>query len=721
MISWNTNSPNHFVVIGTDLKSFKTENNRIITKDKFELVSPVRSFAWSPKYFKEEGCIALGLSNGNLQLFDFSNHETIKEFGNNQQRACQSLAWNPIQTNYIAVGFEKSRNTSSLAIWDYNTRGDRPKKDEFQTSSKSNEYVSIPQFEFNTNFEPTTALTWIPNQHTCLFAGILKSIKLFDFRDTKKASSSFVAHGSNIKGIHFDPNDATRMISWEDGLIKVWDTRRMETIKSFKVGSNIVYENLNGMIASFEKNELKLWDLLDGKKLQYKYSNYKSITIPDGIQSISFHPTRCNEMLIYNDAIRLMQNGNFEMIAFGMDLHGPFEGKRESLEISDVMYKRAIRGFGLNIEKNITICKEMDQEREFLWTWVEKWKRIPGAENLSDVKTTKSMSVPEMSGFTTFDRPGPNQIFDWLETSCFTTTTRTFAKHVFNLCLKKAIPLLTSLDNPFYKYLAYALFKYSPDSFRELFQNEKLDDPYIRASIGFLKNNDFSSVLYESGIPFTDRMAFALKYLPNDALMNYCTKMREMFIQQGDLQGIVLTGLSHLDTLRLLTNYVDKSSDVQTAAILMTLIPIKERQAIIWLETLRDLMDKWKLWEQRAMFDMEVKASIESHSMMIKCKFCNQSISTEKKRAFRKYGGGTTIASACPNCSKPLPTCSICEMSYGSSCWSFGSDKVTNSLDYTFVWCTQCKHAGHMKHLSDWFETHTVCPVPGCECICTRD
>lgn len=36
------------------------------------------------------------------------------------------------------------------------------------------------------------------------------------------------------------------------------------------------------------------------------------------------------------------------------------------------------------------------------------------------------------------------------------------------------------------------------------------------------------------------------------------------------------------------------------------------------------------------------------------------------------------------------------------------------------VWCSSCHHGGHYSHITKWFETHSECPVNGCNCHCSE-
>jgi WD repeat-containing protein mio len=458
------------------------------------------------------------------------------------------------------------------------------------------------------------------------------------------------------------------------------------------------------------------------------------------------------------------------------------QGEKE-MDITEIMKSRAMKGFGTNISNNIQISKELKEfENLKLWSWVEKMKNLnkienrktyeylyPGIETiltstkvsneyLADKSGKKLFScepppketlidkfgnnsfssdfVAEFQGFNQYEsyqRKFASKICGWLdcEEEEEENSTRSFAKFIFSTKLTQAINVLTNMKNPIYKYLAFALFQYNQstkEKFRELFQNEKLDDAYLRASIGFLSSkwNDYSCILYEKEISFSDRLSFALKYLNNDQLLNYVRSMKEQFLANGDLQGIILTGLLNPDTVTLLSNFNDFHSDIQTICILTTQLPIKDYFSKIILESYRDLLDRWSLFEERAILDISMAKfkNIEVPKVNVVCKFCNQTISNvvnSKTRSIRKYATPISNKSnSCPNCQKPLPSCSVCQMPFGTPISSIGENisQNTQNLDYTFVWCVSCKHSGHLKHLMEWFQNHKECSVPGCDCKC---
>ena len=45
-------------------------------------------------------------------------------------------------------------------------------------------------------------------------------------------------------------------------------------------------------------------------------------------------------------------------------------------------------------------------------------------------------------------------------------------------------------------------------------------------------------------------------------------------------------------------------------------------------------------------------------------------------------------------------------------------ERKLNANKMWFTWCQTCRHGGHAKHILEWFEEHTECPVNNCDCNC---
>ena len=121
-----------------------------------------------------------------------------------------------------------------------------------------------------------------------------------------------------------------------------------------------------------------------------------------------------------------------------------------------------------------------------------------------------------------------------------------------------------------------------------------------------------------------------------------------------------------------------------------------------WIESYRDLLDRWELFSTRAKLDIYSPPS-NVPQLYIKCTFCLNSLSCDSL----SFGG-------CPKCKKPLPRCALCLLHMGHSL----PESHEKSIDDWFSFCIQCQHGGHALHVSEWFQSHSKCPVSDCVCHC---
>ncbi|OXU30787.1 hypothetical protein TSAR_008781 [Trichomalopsis sarcophagae] len=329
---------------------------------------------------------------------------------------------------------------------------------------------------------------------------------------------------------------------------------------------------------------------------------------------------------------------------------------------------------------------------------------------------------------------------------------RATAIAVFNLCLRQAIEILNRGANKMslatnLNIVAMALSGFSEDKnsmWRELClkSRSQLSDPYLRATFAFLTadNDSYESVLNENGMAVEDRVAFALMYLSDSKLYDYLKKLSQKLCDEGNLDGFLLTGAS-LEGIQLLNRHLEITGDVQSCSLIAirALSPklLQENQVQIWIESYRNLLDAWKMWNQRAHFDIAMRASANEkppQQMYISCNFCGKSISAFMQGLCRAKGpfgrlGSTSNKlkmSACPSCRKPLPRCAICLMHMGTvsglqvtsgSSRNEEESKLTEFSNW-FTWCQTCRHGGHANHITHWFQQHSECPVTSCTCRC---
>lgn len=164
----------------------------------------------------------------------------------------------------------------------------------------------------------------------------------------------------------------------------------------------------------------------------------------------------------------------------------------------------------------------------------------------------------------------------------------------------------------------------------------KLQDPYFRAMLTHLTAGDWSDVLSEEMLPFRERLAIAFQFLDDKALTSY------LRLCKGDVDSLIVTGLTK-SGMDLLQTYVDKTGDVQTAAILTSYVnpwKVQDVRGEKWLESYRDLLDGFKLHNFRVIFDIECGKILQSavhngdippfqwvpNQILIRCNYCNKPV-----------------------------------------------------------------------------------------------
>ncbi|KAG6844845.1 hypothetical protein H0H87_003277 [Tephrocybe sp. NHM501043] len=177
----------------------------------------------------------------------------------------------------------------------------------------------------------------------------------------------------------------------------------------------------------------------------------------------------------------------------------------------------------------------------------------------------------------------------------------------------------------------------------------RIQDPYFRAMLTYLVLNDWSEVLEEEALPFRERLAIAFQFLDDKAVTSYLRRCQERAINRGDIDAIVIPGLSNKGGLKLLQGFVNRTGDVQSAAIIGSFgypprnpnqtrsISGIERQVERWVESYRDLLDGFKMFHRRVEFDIErgqvaLKGGATNvgdwvpRQIIIRCNYCNKPV-----------------------------------------------------------------------------------------------
>ncbi|KAK2776308.1 hypothetical protein FQN52_003499 [Onygenales sp. PD_12] len=294
---------------------------------------------------------------------------------------------------------------------------------------------------------------------------------------------------------------------------------------------------------------------------------------------------------------------------------------------------------------------------------------------------------------------------------------------------------------------------------------KELTDPYGRAILALVSKSDWNSVIEEVTLPLRYRVEVALRWLPDKELLSYLRDATLDAIRQGDIEGVVLTGLDHA-AMDLFQSYIRKFGDIQTPVLAMShtvprFITDGQNNARFeaWRETYRRQMNSWKLHLDRARFDVQSRrlAATWDGRRLIKpppqqvsliCNYCtrplsqqdgaesptNQSLGVEVSHSTSGSPLGTVSMSGtiCPKCGRHMPRCGICSLWLGTSdpmsraSIATDSGKQSNGtpqedvMKRFVVFCINCNHGFHADHARDWFRKHRICPVAECNCICDR-
>jgi len=72
----------------------------------------------------------------------------------------------------------------------------------------------------------------------------------------------------------------------------------------------------------------------------------------------------------------------------------------------------------------------------------------------------------------------------------------------------------------------------------------KIQDPYFRAMLTYLTLGDWTDVLDEEMLPFHERLAIAFQFLDDKLLTSYLRRCAEKASAHGDIDAILVTGLT---------------------------------------------------------------------------------------------------------------------------------------------------------------------------------
>lgn len=276
------------------------------------------------------------------------------------------------------------------------------------------------------------------------------------------------------------------------------------------------------------------------------------------------------------------------------------------------------------------------------------------------------------------------------------------------------------------------------------------DDPYLRAIYTVISTGDMKSIVNETSLPLRDRVGVALHNLDDTELPNWLNRQTTEAIETGDIEGLVLTGISD-PFVNLLTKYIERFGDYQTATLLIHFaapLYITDYRVDQWRADYQDLHNRNRLFIQRCHYDVgstklsrnrqgisEIKP--QPRQVTLRCTHCDSQFANDLDNTSMAPKASSDLSISrnalhsskahagicCPKCGKHLPRCGICLLTLGmprsDKDISIGDrlSKLKNFMSF----CMKCDHAFHADHARGWFKVHNECPVPECHCACNVD
>ncbi|KAH8719210.1 WD40-repeat-containing domain protein [Phaeosphaeriaceae sp. PMI808] len=286
-------------------------------------------------------------------------------------------------------------------------------------------------------------------------------------------------------------------------------------------------------------------------------------------------------------------------------------------------------------------------------------------------------------------------------------------------------------------------------------------DAYLKSLLTYFITGSWTAVVAMTQLSLSDRVAIALKYLPDKQLTTFLTTTASTCIASGNISGLLFTGLT-TRALDLLTVYISShpSPGLQDAVLLLSRacpLYIQDPRWHLWKDIYLSHMQTWRTFLQRTRYTRQhnqLALTREGRSvnkpsqpsLTLRCQNCQQNLALRKDvraagkprllpvsnpphrnsaagaGAGSKSSSSSSPALACPNCGTQMPRCGLCMMWLGSP--DTGKPGAAESLAAEdkearlMVFCMGCSHGFHGHHARDWFSRHAMCPVPDCGCMC---
>ncbi|KAK0630730.1 hypothetical protein B0T17DRAFT_488258 [Bombardia bombarda] len=365
--------------------------------------------------------------------------------------------------------------------------------------------------------------------------------------------------------------------------------------------------------------------------------------------------------------------------------------------------------------------------------------------------------------------------------------TMAAAQALFRGDTKEAVQVLkkASTEHPELLFVSLALQLIGKNNSDNTNVKEALDfdervasktDPYLRAISSIIATGDWVIIANQRSLPLRDRVFVAVRHLSDDALTAWLKREVALAVETGDIEGIVLTGVTD-SLVDILARYVQKFNDYQTATLLLSICAprfIDDVRAAAFRTAYRAYLQRHHAFFLRAKFDVEsTKRSKHdgrptlrppSRQIALRCVYCDAETSLTTHGSSRGGGGGgggggssrgggggggggssrggggdggggaegaqvnpftekmVVGGISCPNCKRHLPRCVVClevvGMPRSDRPELLARDPEVKLAARFPTFCLKCEHVLHLDHARQWFKRHQECPVPECRCKC---
>ncbi|XP_025945813.1 GATOR2 complex protein MIOS isoform X1 [Apteryx mantelli] len=366
----------------------------------------MKCVAWYPKY-DPECLLAVGQANGRVVLTSLGQDHNSKskdligkEFVPKHARQCNTLAWNPLDSNWLAAGLDKHRADFSVLIWDISSKyalETAVATEKVRLSAGDPEaglVVTKPLYELGQN-DACLSLCWLPRDQKLLLAGMHRNLAIFDLRNT---SQKIFVNTKAVQGVTVDPYFHDRVASFYEGQVAIWDLRKFEKpvltlTEQPKPLTKVAWcPTRTGLLATLtrDSNIIRLYDMQHtptpiGDETEPTIIERSVQPCENYIASFAWHPTSQNRMVVVTPNRTMSDFTVFERIslawspvtslmwACGRHLYEcTEEGKASYLEkdIATKMRLRALSRYGLDTEqvwRNHLLAGNEDPQLKSLW------------------------------------------------------------------------------------------------------------------------------------------------------------------------------------------------------------------------------------------------------------------------------------------------------------------------------------------------------------------